>query len=68
MARKAKGSVSAVPGIHSQLILPKRDVSLPILPEGSNDLWARVNRICDHYMPQRLKPNVWYLKGDNGQK
>jgi len=68
MARKVKGSVSAVPIIHSQLILPERDVSLPLLPEGSNDLWARVNRICDHYMPHRLEPNERYATGDNGQR
>jgi hypothetical protein len=68
MVRVIESSIPAVPIIHSQLVLPKRDVSLAPSPEASEGLWARVNRICDHYMPQRFEPNVWYVTGDNGQK
>ena len=66
MAREVEPSISADPIIlHSQLVLPKRDVVPPALPEAWEGLWARVNRICDQYMPQLFDWNTWCIAGDN---
>ncbi len=58
--------------LYSQLVLPKRKVVLPAVPEHSESLWARVNRICDQYMPERcdmrLDPNAWRTPEENAQK
>jgi len=57
---------------HSQLVLPRRKVVLPPLPENCESLWARVNRICDQYMPElfdmRLGPRTWWTSGEDPQR
>ena len=60
------------PILHSQLVLPRRRPVLPPLPENCESLWARVNRICDQYMPElfdaRLGPKTWWTPGENAQR
>jgi hypothetical protein len=72
MVCEVESPISPRPIIHSQLVIPRRDVVLPALYENSESLWTRVNRICDRYMPQlfdmRVGPKVWRALGDNSQK
>lgn len=73
MANEVERSVSPHhPILHSQLVLPRRRVALPPLPENCESLWARVNRICDRYMPElfdmRLGPKTWCTPGENDQR
>jgi hypothetical protein len=68
MVRRVKTSIPAAPLIHSQLILPKRDAHLPPLPDESDGLWVRVNRICDQYMPQLFDANALHMSRDNFTK
>jgi hypothetical protein len=38
--------------LHSQLVLPIRELQIPalVINEDYESLWNRVNRICGHYM------------------
>ena len=63
MAAEVVFSISASPIIHSQLVLPTREVPPVALIEDWESLWARVNRICDQYMPQIVE-NMWRIVGD----
>jgi hypothetical protein len=52
MSAKVELSTAAAPIIHSQLVLPRHDARLSALVEDCENLWVRVNRICDQYMPK----------------
>ena len=52
MTREVESPIPAVPIIHSQLVLPQRDLRLPAGVEDCDGLWDRVTRICDQYMPE----------------
>lgn len=47
--------------IHSQIVLPRREVWPPPLVEDCEGLWDKVHRICDQYMP-RLR-EAWHPFG-----
>lgn len=73
MASEVELSVSPQrPILHSQLVLPRRKAVLPPLPENCESLWARVNRICDRYMPElfdmRLGPKTRCKPAENAQR
>jgi hypothetical protein len=65
MTRELGSAISPDVVIHSQLVLPTRDVVLPELADDCEGLWACVNRICDQYMPQLFDSKVWRIVGDN---
>ena len=73
MAREVERSVSPHhPILHSQLVLPRRKVVRPAPPENCESLWARVNRICDRYMPElfdmRLGPPTWWTPEEKAHR
>jgi len=73
MASDVELSVSPqAPILHSQLVLPRRRPLLPPLPENCESLWARVNRICDQYMPEPFDmgfgPKTWRTPVENAQR
>jgi hypothetical protein len=72
MVRKVESSIRPDHIIHSQHVQPRRNVILPALPECCDGLWARVNRICDQFMPQpgdvRLGSQMWWTPRENAQK
>jgi hypothetical protein len=49
----ADACTSALVILHSQLILPRREVRIPAfaIAENYETLWNCVNRICDKYIP-----------------
>jgi|KBSMisStaDraftv2_1062788.scaffolds.fasta_scaffold00712_10 hypothetical protein len=65
MAAEVVFSISASPIIHSQLVLPTREVPPVALIEDWESLWARVNRICDQYMPRPFASDLWRIAEDN---
>jgi hypothetical protein len=64
MTRPVGSSISPDFVIHSQLVLPTRNVALPALADEDEGLWACVNRICDQYMPQIVDSNMWRMVRD----
>jgi hypothetical protein len=70
MVRKAKSSSCSDRIIHSQHVQPRHNP--PALPASCEGLWARVNRICDQFMPQpsnvRLSSQMWWTPQENAQK
>jgi len=52
MPAEVASSISAPVIVHSQLVLPRPIVRLSPLVEDCENLWVRVNRICDQYMPE----------------
>jgi hypothetical protein len=52
MPAEVESSISAPVIIHSQLVLPRPSVRLSAPVEDWENLWVRVNRICDEYMPE----------------
>jgi len=72
MAREVDSSISSDSIIHSQLVLPRCNVVLPEVPEDCEGLWARVNRICDRYMPQpldmRFGAQLWWAPEENANR
>ena len=65
MTRPVGSSISPDSVIHSQLVLPARDVALPALADDDEGLWACVNRICDQYMPRPFASDLWRIAEDN---
>jgi hypothetical protein len=72
MVRKLESPLCPDHIIHSQGVLARRIVVLPILPEHSESLWTLVTRICDRYMPQLLDsrsgPQIWRTPWESVQQ
>jgi hypothetical protein len=70
MVRKVESSIYSDQIIHSQHIQPGHNHFA--LPESCEGLWARVDRICDQFMPQvsnvRLGSKMWWTPQENAQK
>jgi hypothetical protein len=68
MTRPVGSSISPDSVIHSQLVLPTREVALPAPADDCEGLWACVNRICDQYMPQIVDSNKRRMVGDKADR